>query len=73
MPCFPGRRHRTAGGARVAVEAGEQGAGGGQPDGPHAPGAALGWVQEGLQAGGLLREVAVTDVLPRGRPWDRRA
>jgi len=35
--------------------------------------AALGWVRDGLQAGGLLREVEVTDVMPRGRPWDRRA
>ena len=31
--------------------------------------AALGWVREGLQAGGLLREVEVTEVMPRARPW----
>jgi hypothetical protein len=31
--------------------------------------AALGWVREGLHAGGLLREVEVTEVMPRGRPW----
>jgi hypothetical protein len=30
---------------------------------------ALGWVCEGLQAGGLLRELEVTEVMPRGRPW----
>ena len=32
--------------------------------------AALGWVRDGLQAGSLLREVEVTDVMPRARPWD---
>lgn len=30
--------HMSAGGARVAVEAGKQGAGDCEPDGPHAPG-----------------------------------
>ena len=30
---------------------------------------ALSWVCEGLQAGGLLRELEVTEVMPRGRPW----
>lgn len=30
---------------------------------------ALGWVREGLQAGGMLREVQVTDVMPKVRPW----
>lgn len=34
--------------------------------------AALGWVRDGLRAGGMLREVEVTDVMPRARPWDRR-
>ena len=33
--------------------------------------AALGWVRDGLQAGGLLREVEVTEVMPRERPWGR--
>lgn len=32
---------------------------------------ALGWVQEGLLAGGMLREVNVTAAMPRARPWDR--
>ena len=30
---------------------------------------ALGWVREGLIAGGMLREVAVTVAMPRARPW----
>jgi hypothetical protein len=30
---------------------------------------ALAWVQEGLLAGGMLREVEVTAVMPKGRPW----
>jgi hypothetical protein len=35
--------------------------------------AALGWVRDGLRTSSLLREVEVTGVLPRGRPWERRA
>ena len=31
---------------------------------------ALGWVREGLQAGGLLREFEMKDVMPRGTPWE---
>lgn len=34
--------------------------------------AALEWVRDGLRAGCLLREVAVTEAMPRERPWDRR-
>ena len=30
---------------------------------------ALGWVREGLIAGGMLREVDVTGAMPRARPW----
>ena len=32
---------------------------------------ALGWVREGLIAGGMLREVEVTAAMPKARPWDR--
>jgi len=32
---------------------------------------ALGWVREGLLAGGMLREVEVTAVMPKGRPWKK--
>ena len=31
---------------------------------------ALGWVCESLQAGGLLREIKMKDVMPRGAPWE---
>jgi len=31
--------------------------------------AALGWVRDGLIAGGMLREVEVTGVMPKERPW----
>jgi len=31
---------------------------------------ALGWVQEGLAVSGMLREVEVTAVMPRVRPWE---
>jgi len=31
---------------------------------------ALGWVRDGLIAGGMLREVEVTGVVPRVRPWE---
>ena len=31
---------------------------------------ALGWVLDGLQAGGLLREIVVNDVIPMGKPWE---
>ena len=31
---------------------------------------ALGWVREGLIAGGMLREVEVTAAMPKARPWD---
>ncbi len=34
--------------------------------------AALGWVQEGLILGGMLREVEVTDVMPKFKPWKQR-
>jgi len=30
---------------------------------------ALGWVREGLVAGGMLREVVVSGVMPKRRPW----
>ena len=33
---------------------------------------ALGWIRDGLIAGGMLREVEVTAVMPRERPWDQR-
>jgi hypothetical protein len=32
---------------------------------------ALGWVRDGLAAGGMLREVEVTVAMPRARPWKR--
>jgi hypothetical protein len=32
---------------------------------------ALGWVREGLVAGGMLREVEVTAAMPKVRPWER--
>lgn len=32
--------------------------------------AVLGWVREGLHAGGLLRELEVSEVMQRGRPWE---
>ncbi|MBU3032147.1 hypothetical protein [Paracoccus marinaquae] len=34
---------------------------------------ALGWIRDGLIAGGMLREVEVTEVMPRVRPWKARA
>jgi hypothetical protein len=34
--------------------------------------AALGWVKEGLLAGGMLREVEVTEAMPRERAWGKR-
>ena len=33
---------------------------------------ALGWVQEGLSAGSMLREIDLTGMLPRERPWEPR-
>ena len=30
---------------------------------------ALGWVREGLLDGGMLRELEVTEAMPKGRPW----
>ena len=33
---------------------------------------ALGWVREGLIAGGMLREVEVTAAMPKARPWALR-
>ena len=30
---------------------------------------ALGWVREGLIAGGMLREVELTAAMPKTRPW----
>ena len=32
---------------------------------------ALDWVREGLNAGGMLREVELTGVMPRRGPWER--
>jgi hypothetical protein len=31
---------------------------------------ALGWVLEGLQAGGLLREIEIKQVMPSRTPWE---
>lgn len=31
---------------------------------------ALGWVREGLIAGGMLREVEVTAAMPKVQPWE---
>jgi len=31
--------------------------------------AALGWVRDGLIAGGMLRELEVTGLMPKERPW----
>ena len=33
---------------------------------------ALGWVRDGLQVGGMLRDVAMAEGMPKARPWDRR-
>jgi hypothetical protein len=33
---------------------------------------ALGWLQEGLLAGGMLRALEVTSTLPKERPWQQR-
>ena len=33
---------------------------------------ALGWLREGLIAGGMLREVEVTGAMPKARPWALR-
>jgi hypothetical protein len=33
---------------------------------------ALGWVREGLIAGGMLREVEVTAAMPKVRPWGQK-
>ena len=33
---------------------------------------ALDWVRDGLISGGMLREVEVTEVMPRDRPWQPR-
>jgi len=30
---------------------------------------ALGWVRDGLVAGGMLREIEVSKAMPKGRPW----
>lgn len=32
---------------------------------------ALNWVKDGLRSGGMLRNVEVTDTLPKRRPWHR--
>ncbi len=32
---------------------------------------ALGWVRDGLIAGGMLREVEVTGGMPKAQPWKR--
>lgn len=34
---------------------------------------ALGWVRDGLMAGGMLREVEVTEAMPAAAPWQMRA
>jgi len=34
--------------------------------------AALDWVRDGLVAGGILREVEVTGVMPQVKPWKNR-
>ncbi len=33
---------------------------------------ALEWVRDGLNVGGMLREVEVTSAMPKVRPWERR-
>ncbi|MBC9247505.1 hypothetical protein H4P12_12470 [Paracoccus sp. 11-3] len=33
---------------------------------------ALGWIRDGLIAGGMLREVEVTQAMPKVRPWQAR-
>lgn len=33
---------------------------------------ALDWVQDGLTAGGMLRDVEVTSSMPSARPWEKR-
>ena len=33
---------------------------------------ALDWIREMLREGGMLREVEVTDVMPKERPWENR-
>jgi hypothetical protein len=33
---------------------------------------ALDWIRDGLVAGGMLRDVAVTAAMPKVRPWERR-
>lgn len=33
---------------------------------------ALGWVRDGLIAGGMLREVGVTPAMPKATPWEQR-
>ncbi|WP_093120556.1 hypothetical protein [Salinihabitans flavidus] len=33
--------------------------------------AALGWIRDGLIAGGILRDVEVTNVMPKERPWGK--
>jgi len=33
---------------------------------------ALGWVRDGLVGGDMLREVAVTALMPKVRPWEAR-
>jgi len=33
---------------------------------------ALGWIRDGLIAGGMLREVDVTSAMPKVRPWEPR-
>jgi hypothetical protein len=33
---------------------------------------ALDWVRDGLLAGGMLRELALTEMMPKARPWEGR-
>ena len=33
---------------------------------------ALGWVRDGLTAGGMLKEIAVTAMMPKVKPWELR-
>jgi hypothetical protein len=30
---------------------------------------ALGWVRDGLQVGGMLRDVELVDGMPKAKPW----
>ena len=53
--------NRPGGGGFIAIEAARRAY--------HDWWQALGWVREGLIAGGMLREVEVTAAMPKVRPW----